>query len=234
VGAVLVPSSAGARRTEPVGGRPKRARAWRPGSAASADADLQRPPSRRRRRERPQVGYVQGMGFIAGLLLLYMCEEDAFWTMTGLLKGARHAPLEGLFRPGLPLLQQCLFQFSALVDHEARPAGRRSVPLSPAWEEGCVPAVASAGVRPHRSVLPKVCGLARRAICTESRGVELVDQPSTLICCAQRCRDMWQAMRGASCVMLSAVACLEPEHASSEMGRGKARARRQQGCGSKR
>ena len=23
-----------------------------------------------------QVGYVQGMGFIAGLLLLYMCEED--------------------------------------------------------------------------------------------------------------------------------------------------------------
>ena len=68
-----------------------------------------------------QVGYVQGMGFIAGLLLLYMCEEDAFWTMTALLKGALHAPLEGLFRPGLPLLQQCLFQFSQLIDDEARP-----------------------------------------------------------------------------------------------------------------
>ncbi|KAK9825860.1 hypothetical protein WJX81_005237 [Elliptochloris bilobata] len=65
-----------------------------------------------------QVGYVQGMGFIAGLLLLYMCEEDAFWTMTALLKGALHAPLEGLFRPGLPLLQQCLFQFSRLIDDE--------------------------------------------------------------------------------------------------------------------
>jgi len=88
--------------------------------AASTYVHPQRPPSQLRRRGRAQVGYVQGMGFIAGLLLLYMCEEDAFWTMTGLLKGARHAPLEGLFRPGLPLLQQCLFQFSALVDHEAR------------------------------------------------------------------------------------------------------------------
>ena len=67
---------------------------------------------------RAQVGYVQGMGFIAGLLLLYMCEEDAFWTLTGLLKGACHAPLEGLFRPGLPLLQQYLYQFQRLVDDE--------------------------------------------------------------------------------------------------------------------
>lgn len=67
-----------------------------------------------------QVGYVQGMGFIAGLLLLYMCEEDAFWTLTALLKGAVHAPLEGLFRPGLPLLQQYLYQFSSLVDAEVR------------------------------------------------------------------------------------------------------------------
>ncbi|BDA47094.1 TBC1 domain family member 10A [Coccomyxa sp. Obi] len=70
-----------------------------------------------------QVGYVQGMGFIAGLLLLYMCEEDAFWTLTALLKGAVHAPLEGLFRPGLPLLQQYLFQFSRLVDEEVPRVG---------------------------------------------------------------------------------------------------------------
>lgn len=67
-----------------------------------------------------QVGYVQGMGFIAGLLLLYMCEEDAFWTLTALLKGAVHAPLEGLFRPGLPLLQQYLYQFSSLAEAEVR------------------------------------------------------------------------------------------------------------------
>lgn len=39
----------------------------------------------------------QGMGFLAGLLLLYMCEEDAFWLMVALLKGAVHAPMEGLY-----------------------------------------------------------------------------------------------------------------------------------------
>ena len=64
------------------------------------------------------VGYVQGMGFVAGLLLLYMSEEDAFWTLVALLKGAVHEPLEGLYLPGLPLLQQYLFQFESLIaDH---------------------------------------------------------------------------------------------------------------------
>ena len=61
---------------------------------------------------------MQGMGFIAGLLLLYMCEEDAFWMLVALLKGAVHHPLEGLYQAGLPLLQQCLHQFSRLVDDE--------------------------------------------------------------------------------------------------------------------
>ncbi|KAL0375869.1 UNVERIFIED_CONTAM: EVI5-like protein [Sesamum calycinum] len=44
-----------------------------------------------------EVGYVQGMGFVAGLLLLYMSEEDAFWLLVALLKGAVHAPMEGLY-----------------------------------------------------------------------------------------------------------------------------------------
>ncbi|KAJ0099169.1 hypothetical protein Patl1_21552 [Pistacia atlantica] len=61
------------------------------------------------------VGYVQGMGFLAGLLLLYMSEEDAFWLMVALLKGAVHAPMEGLYQVGLPLVQQYLFQFDHLV-----------------------------------------------------------------------------------------------------------------------
>jgi hypothetical protein len=39
----------------------------------------------------------QGMGFLAGLLLLYMSEEDAFWLLVALLKGAVHAPMEGLY-----------------------------------------------------------------------------------------------------------------------------------------
>ncbi|CAJ2665898.1 RabGAP/TBC domain protein [Trifolium pratense] len=61
------------------------------------------------------VGYVQGMGFLAGLLLLYMSEEDAFWLLVALLKGAVHAPMEGLYLTGLPLVQQYLFQFERLV-----------------------------------------------------------------------------------------------------------------------
>ncbi|GAU36099.1 hypothetical protein TSUD_277100 [Trifolium subterraneum] len=61
------------------------------------------------------VGYVQGMGFLAGLLLLYMSEEDAFWLLVALLKGAVHAPMEGLYLTGLPLVQQYLFQFERLI-----------------------------------------------------------------------------------------------------------------------
>lgn len=71
------------------------------------------------------VGYVQGMGFIAGLLLLYMSEEDAFWTLTALLHGkSRKPPLAGLFAPGLPLLQLSLFQFQKLVENEMPKLGR--------------------------------------------------------------------------------------------------------------
>ncbi|KAJ6793583.1 EVI5-like protein [Iris pallida] len=62
-----------------------------------------------------EVGYVQGMGFLVGLLLLYMSEEDAFWLLVALLKGAVHAPMEGLYLVGLPLVQQYLFQFEQLV-----------------------------------------------------------------------------------------------------------------------
>ncbi|XP_064982061.1 uncharacterized protein LOC135648606 isoform X2 [Musa acuminata AAA Group] len=61
------------------------------------------------------VGYVQGMGFLAGLLLLYMSEEDAFWLLVALLKGAIHAPMEGLYQAGLPLVQEYLCQFEQLV-----------------------------------------------------------------------------------------------------------------------
>ncbi|KAL8171571.1 hypothetical protein V2J09_023375 [Rumex salicifolius] len=64
------------------------------------------------------VGYVQGMGFIVGLLLLYMSEEDAFWLLVALLKGVVHAPMEGLYVSGMPLVQQYLFQFENLVKEQ--------------------------------------------------------------------------------------------------------------------
>lgn len=35
------------------------------------------------------VGYCQGMAFVAGLLLTYMPELDAFWTLIALLKQVR-------------------------------------------------------------------------------------------------------------------------------------------------
>lgn len=82
------------------------------------------------------VGYVQGMGFIAGLLLLYMSEEDAFWTLTALLHGgSRNPPLAGLFQPGLPLLQLSLFQFQKLVEDEMPQLGRHLT------EQGVLPSM---------------------------------------------------------------------------------------------
>ena len=49
------------------------------------------------RQKNKKMFWLQGMGFIAGLLLLYMSEEDAFWLLVALLKGAVHAPMEGLY-----------------------------------------------------------------------------------------------------------------------------------------
>ena len=60
------------------------------------------------------------MGFIAGLLLLYMNEEDTFWTLVALMKGAVHPAMERLYQAGLPLLQQYLFQFGHLVQEEVQ------------------------------------------------------------------------------------------------------------------
>ena len=62
-----------------------------------------------------EVGYVQGMGFVAGLLLLHMSEEDAFWVMVALFRGAVHEPLEGLYSPGMPLVRRCLHQLEGLL-----------------------------------------------------------------------------------------------------------------------
>lgn len=59
-----------------------------------------------------ELGYTQGMNFIAGTLLLYMNEEEAFWVMVALLKCKQ---MRGVYLEGLPLLHQYFFQFEMLV-----------------------------------------------------------------------------------------------------------------------
>merc|ERR1712050_125068 len=59
-----------------------------------------------------EVGYCQGMGFICGVLLMYMCEDDAFLMLTSLLENYR---MSGLFMPGLPLLNKYFFQLQRLL-----------------------------------------------------------------------------------------------------------------------
>jgi hypothetical protein len=59
-----------------------------------------------------EVGYTQGMNFIAAMPLLYMNEEEAFWVMVALLKCMQ---IRGVYLEGLPLLHQYFFQFEMLV-----------------------------------------------------------------------------------------------------------------------
>lgn len=81
-----------------------------------------------------QVGYVQGMGFIAAVLLLHMPQEEAFWSFVALMEGRgaiggrgrggsttglpARPPLRGLFQEAMPGLQLCLRQYEALLASE--------------------------------------------------------------------------------------------------------------------
>lgn len=76
----------------------------------------------------PEVGYVQGMSSIAGVLLLYMCEEDAFWTFVALMttedardRVAIFGPgpnCRELFTEGLPYLETLFSQFNVLLSRK--------------------------------------------------------------------------------------------------------------------
>ncbi|XP_076311407.1 USP6 N-terminal-like protein isoform X2 [Tachypleus tridentatus] len=52
-----------------------------------------------------EIGYCQGMSQIAALLLMYMNEEDAFWSLSVLMSNEKHA-MHGFFIPGFPKLQR--------------------------------------------------------------------------------------------------------------------------------
>ncbi|CAH0716393.1 unnamed protein product, partial [Brenthis ino] len=54
-----------------------------------------------------EVGYCQGMSGLAGVLLMYMDEEDAFWALTILLSDKKYA-MHGLYVEGFPKLTRFL------------------------------------------------------------------------------------------------------------------------------
>lgn len=54
-----------------------------------------------------EVGYCQGMSGLAGVLLMYMDEEEAFWAMCVLFKNPKYA-MHGLYIEGFPKLTRFL------------------------------------------------------------------------------------------------------------------------------
>lgn len=66
----------------------------------------------------PDVGYCQGMNFIAGLLLLVSgrAEEETFWVFVCLMEDY---DLKGFFRDGFPLLDRYVLAFCDLLEDAA-------------------------------------------------------------------------------------------------------------------
>jgi len=52
-----------------------------------------------------EIGYCQGMSHLAALLLMYMNEEDSFWSLSTLMSSDKHA-MHGFFIPGFPKLRR--------------------------------------------------------------------------------------------------------------------------------
>lgn len=52
-----------------------------------------------------EIGYCQGMSHVAALLLMYMNEEDSFWSLSTLMSSDKHA-MHGFFIPGFPKLRR--------------------------------------------------------------------------------------------------------------------------------
>lgn len=63
----------------------------------------------------PEVGYVQGMGFLVATLLTQMSEEECFWCFHEMMQQNLYAMRE-LFRPNFPMLQLCFFQLKKLMN----------------------------------------------------------------------------------------------------------------------
>ncbi|EER05043.1 TBC domain containing protein, putative, partial [Perkinsus marinus ATCC 50983] len=63
----------------------------------------------------PDVGYCQGMNFVAGLLLLVSGEEEAFWVFVCLME---YDGLAGFYRENFPLLGRYTHAFDELLARE--------------------------------------------------------------------------------------------------------------------
>jgi len=61
------------------------------------------------------IGYCQGMGFVAGHLLMYMPEEDAFWVMVQLFRKPK-LQLGSQYLSGLPGLENKLFILEKMIE----------------------------------------------------------------------------------------------------------------------
>lgn len=61
-----------------------------------------------------ELGYCQGMSFLAGVFLMYATEEQAFWMLEGLLRDSRWQ-LRGMFLPGFPLLNEYYYILDVLM-----------------------------------------------------------------------------------------------------------------------
>ena len=60
------------------------------------------------------IGYVQGMGYLVGLFLIYMNEESSFYLLHSLIKNYE---LEGIYKPGFPDLKK---KFYVLLNLEKK------------------------------------------------------------------------------------------------------------------
>ena len=61
-----------------------------------------------------QTGYCQGMGFVVGLFLMYLSEEEAFWMLERVMRSDKFM-MHGLYAVGMPLLFQYFYQFDQLL-----------------------------------------------------------------------------------------------------------------------
>eukprot|EP01119_Soliformovum_irregulare_P001378 TRINITY_DN1109_c0_g2_i3.p1 TRINITY_DN1109_c0_g2~~TRINITY_DN1109_c0_g2_i3.p1 ORF type:complete len:798 (-),score=245.78 TRINITY_DN1109_c0_g2_i3:36-2429(-) len=59
------------------------------------------------------IGYCQGMGFVTGLLLMYMDEEDAFWTLVQLCS---QYDMADVWRECFPGLKKCFWVLQSLLE----------------------------------------------------------------------------------------------------------------------